>query len=65
MKATCPKNPKHKKFVTTAHELHEWVVDETGEFIKDVHCLEVTANPDPDNCWYCKTCHAVAVIEKD
>lgn len=65
MKATCPKNPKHKKFVTTAHEMHEWVVDEKGGFVKDKGWLEVTDNPDQDNVWTCYTCGAEAVIQKD
>jgi hypothetical protein len=65
MKAICPKNPKHKKFITTAHEMHEWVVDEKGEFVKDLGCVETTAKPDPDNYWICKICNAHAKIEKD
>ena len=68
MKAICPKNQKHNQFVTTAHVMQEWIVDEKGEFI-DINeggeCLEVTANPDPDNIWNCKTCGAIAKIEKD
>ena len=65
MKATCPKNPKHNKFVTTAHEMHDWIVDEKGEFIKDLGCIEITSGPDQDNIWTCNTCGAAAKIEKD
>lgn len=68
MKAICPKNPKHKKFVTTAHIMQEWVVDQEGEFIKvgkGGECLEVTEQPDPDNLWTCHACGAEAVVTED
>ena len=65
MKAICPNNPEHKRFVTTAHVVQEWVVDENGEFIEGDHVLEVTSFPDPDNIWTCKKCHAGAKIERD
>lgn len=68
MKAVCPKNPKHKKFVTTAHVMQEWVVDEHGEFIKvarNGECLEVVADPDPGNDWTCYVCGAEAKVRKD
>jgi len=68
MKAICPKNPKHNEFVTTAHVMQEWIVDEGGRFIRvfgGAECLEVTAPPDPDNVWNCKECWAEAKIEKD
>ena len=63
MKATCPKNPEHKKFVTTAHEQHDWVVTETGEIIEDLGCLDVTHGPDSDNIWSCRDCGAEARVE--
>jgi len=65
MKITCPKNKKHNQFITTAHEVHDWVVDEQGNFIKDLGCSEVAAKPDPDNCWNCRTCGADAKVEKE
>lgn len=65
MKATCPKNPKHKKFVTTAHEVHDWVVDESGDFIKDLGCTEVAHKPDSGNYWTCDICGSEAKIEKN
>jgi len=65
MKATCPKNPKHKNFITTAHEVHDWVVDEEGNFIRDLGCTEVAHKPDPDNCWTCDTCRYTAKVKKD
>jgi len=63
MKARCPKSKKHKLFTTTAHEVHDWVVDEDGEFIEDLGCSEVAADPDPGNCWTCKVCGADAIVE--
>ena len=41
MKLKCPKNLRHKRFITTAHEMHEWVVDTDATFVKDLGCLEV------------------------
>ena len=35
MKVICPKNKRHTRFITTAHELHEWVIDRDGIFVKD------------------------------
>ena len=63
MKATCPNNPKHKKFVTTVHEVHEWVVDEKGEFVKDLGYIEVAHKPEKSNTWRCRTCGAEAIVE--
>ena len=66
MKATCPNNKKHKKFLTTAHVMQEWEVDNTGEFRKiTVDCLQITHQPDIDNQWICKTCGALAIVEDD
>jgi hypothetical protein len=62
MIAVCPNNKKHKQFITTAHEMHEWVVDSSGEFIRDIKCLEVTHGPDELNTFACKTCGAEAGI---
>jgi hypothetical protein len=64
MKAVCPNDPSHKTFITTAHVTQEWVVDDEGNFIKDLGVLETTHGPDPYNCWSCETCHADAVVTK-
>jgi succinate dehydrogenase/fumarate reductase-like Fe-S protein len=66
MKATCPKNKKHKKFITTAHVMQEWVVDEKGNFLEvedGGHNLEVTQDPDPANIWHCAICGEQATVE--
>ena len=63
MIAVCPKNVNHKKFITTAHEVHDWIVDEKGEFVKDLGCLEISADPDSGNIWTCEVCGTEAVVE--
>ena len=62
--AICPENEEHDQFITTAHEMHSWVVDSKGNFVKDLGCEEVSSNPDPDNIWRCKECGTVAVFKE-
>ncbi len=62
LKATCPVNPDHKTFVTTAHVMEEWKVDEHGEFIEVTMTLQVDVGPDPDNIWCCSECGAQAMV---
>jgi hypothetical protein len=62
MKVICPNSKKHKRFVTVAHEAHDWVVDENGEFVKDLGGHEVVAKPDKDNIWTCQKCGARAKV---
>lgn len=62
MKATCPNNSEHKRFITTVHEQHDWVVDEDGEFKEDLGCT-ASGKPDPDNLWKCAECGAEAVVK--
>jgi len=67
MKATCPFDPKHKKFVTVAHVAQDWVVDEHGEFIEvDAYFGggETTHKPDPGNTWTCWECGSEAIVEE-
>lgn len=54
----CPNNREHDQFVTTAHEVHDWVVDAEGNFIEDLGCSEVAVWPDT---WTCSICGANAV----
>lgn len=65
MKVTCSKNPLHDQFVTSAHEVHDWIVDEAGNFIEDLGCREVAHKPDPDNCWFCRICGNDAKVERE
>lgn len=63
IKATCPKNPEHKQFITTAHVVETWVVEADGTFIESIESVEVTHKPDPRNLWTCATCEADAKVE--
>jgi hypothetical protein len=65
MHATCPKNPKHGKFVTVAHVSEDWIVDPNGNF------LELPENPERQtvhgptigNTWSCAICGAEAIVK--
>ena len=63
MHAKCPSNPEHKLFVTVAHEMHDWVVDEDGEFVEDLGCVQVSHDPDSGNIWRCAICNTEAIVE--
>lgn len=57
MKAVCPNNSEHKRFITTAHVMQEWEVDNHGNFVKElVPCLEISSEPDSGNEWVCADC---------
>lgn len=63
MTATCPNDSKHKTFLTVAHVMEEWLVDEHGEFIQVKESLQTDHGPDPGNIWRCATCGAEANVE--
>jgi hypothetical protein len=64
MKATCPKNPQHQRFITTAHVMQEWAVDPEGEFLEEITaCLDVTQKPNVGNTWTCAICGEEAEVE--
>jgi TPP-dependent indolepyruvate ferredoxin oxidoreductase alpha subunit len=65
MNVKCPKSKRHKRFVTTAHEVHDWVLDENGEFVKDLGCSEMSADPDINNIWTCHVCGAQAIVTEE
>lgn len=59
----CPECPeKHKRFVTTAHVVEEWVVNERGDYQDTKGVLEVVHRPDPGNHWHCYECGADAIV---
>ena len=62
MKAICPTNPKHNRFITVAHVSQDWEVDEEGNFIDDLGSFETVAEPNAGNVWTCKICHAEAIV---
>jgi hypothetical protein len=62
--AVCPLSRNHNEFITTAHVVQDWKVDGLGNFIDVVDdCLQVTHEPEDDNCWECATCGAEAIFE--
>lgn len=63
MNITCPKNPDHKRFSSTAHEVHDWEVDENGDFVKDMGCTETTHFPNSSDRFVCLDCFAEAKVE--
>jgi succinate dehydrogenase/fumarate reductase-like Fe-S protein len=65
IKAVCPNNPKHKEFLTTAHVMEAWKVDEHGQFIAVVKGLQTEHGPDPGNIWNCHKCGAQATVTTD
>lgn len=63
MKAVCPNNKEHKRFITVAHIAQDWVVDEYGNFLEvSEDCTETVAFPDSRNTWTCKECGAEATV---
>ena len=64
MKATCPKNPEHKRFLTVAHVQEEWVVDEHGTFQEVRGTLDTVHGPNPGNIWCCNECGIEAKVEE-
>jgi hypothetical protein len=65
MRVTCPNDPEHKEFITTAHEMHDWVVDSEGNFLRDLGCVQIDCAPDKDNIWSCNICGVDAIVEND
>lgn len=63
MIATCPNDPAHNRFLTTAHVVEEWEVDRNGNFSRVTQSLEVTHDPSPDNIWMCAVCGAEATVK--
>ena len=62
-KMVCP-NGCNANFITTAHVVQEWKVDNEGNFIEALHdCIEVAHRPDTDNIWSCAKCRAEGHLE--
>jgi len=64
LKATCPTSPDHKRFITQATVIEEWVVDERGNWMETLQAIETHKSPDERNTWTCKECGAWATIER-
>lgn len=53
----CPNHKNHRRFVTTAHVVQDWIVDECGDFQEVVEdCSEVASDPCVENTWTCNKC---------
>lgn len=58
----CSKDSRHKNFMVSAIERHDWVVNEDGEFIKDEGCYDATI---AEGCeWICAECGSGTVWVK-
>lgn len=66
IKAHCPNNPEHQKFITVAHVSQEWIVDSEGNFLEEGdYCAgEVVAWPRMGNTWTCVECGTEAKVER-
>jgi hypothetical protein len=62
MKAECPNKCKVKRFVTTAHVVEDWEVDEEGNWESTLGNSETTHGPNPHNTWTCLECGAEATV---
>lgn len=62
--AVCPKNSRHKKFVTVAHVMEEWLVDEHGNYTETTESLQTSFPPDPGNIWTCAECGSQAMVTR-
>ena len=66
VKAACPNDKEHKLFITTAHVLQEWVVDENANFHSVANeCIETVHGPHMENSWTCKICGAEALLSEE
>ncbi len=61
-RATCPSDPAHDRFITTAHVQQDWLVDKDGNFIQEIATLDTTYPPTSGNIWTCEICGADAQV---
>lgn len=64
MKAICPGDSSHDRFVTNAHVVEQWVVDASGSYLEVSCTLEVLQGPNIDRIWNCDICGAEAKVER-
>lgn len=64
MKAVCPNNREHDRFITTAQVKQDWIVDENGNFIETSdNCSDILEHPTKYNIWICEECGVEANVE--
>jgi hypothetical protein len=60
MKASCPKDSTHKRFITTVIVQESWVLDEEGNQLATLARLEVA--PNYSTPWTCAECGQPAIL---
>jgi hypothetical protein len=64
MKAVCPNDTNHKEFITVAHIMQDWKVDENGEWLEKIDpSVQTSYNPNSDNIWTCAACGVEAKVD--
>lgn len=56
----CPNDVLHDKFSATAYEMHNWLLNSRGQFIKDLGQIKVISEPNL-NDFICEICGAEAI----
>lgn len=62
VRAVCPKDSTHDRFITTAHVVEEWVVTPEGDWTETVRSIETTHPPDKRNEWVCTICRSIVEV---
>ena len=64
MKAICPKDSKHNRFIVTAHIAEEWIVNEHGGFVREYEqgIKQTIHGPDVGDMWQCVDCGETAKV---
>jgi hypothetical protein len=62
MKITCPNCPKETRFDVSAHEVHDWTVDEKGNFVEDKGCVDMAHKPESGDHFTCQSCGGTAKV---
>lgn len=62
MHIVCPDNASHRKFITTAHVVEEWIVNERGDWQETTTTLETASGPTKGNLFTCLECGTEAKV---
>lgn len=64
MKARCPTNPSHARFMTVVVVKQEWEVTADGELVKPLPG-DLQRKIEPHACWWCLECGSMAKVEME
>lgn len=65
LKAKCPKDSTHNRFMTSVTLAQDWVVDEFGEWVNSLAEVSVVvAGPDATTLWTCLECGEEAEVSE-